>query len=188
MTCRKTGTWDYNCWIPGSGYPTHHFLGTVTTVDISKKCYIQTSNAIQEWTEKYWECLVMVLIKSTGTNLEYIQILYMVSVYISINILTSNITYGNIPKSYYICKEIYITAKKDFLLMEMAKFRYHCNTLPCESLPFLHWLSRGCVCRGNLRGIQIRQRLLYSKATPPPLPLVPIWLSALLYRYSTHHC
>ena len=141
----ENGTYDYNCWIPGSGYPTHHFLGTVTTVDISKKCYIQTSNAIQEWTEKYWECLVMVLIKSTGTNLEYIQILYMVSVYISINILTSNITYGNIPKSYYICKEIYITSKKDFLLMEMAKFRYHCNTLPCESLPFLHWLSRGCV-------------------------------------------
>ena len=56
----------------------------------------------------------MVLIKSTGTNLEYIQILYMVSVYISINILTSNITYGNIPKNNYICKEITHHSKKRF--------------------------------------------------------------------------
>ena len=185
MTCRKTGTWDYNCWIPGSGYPTHHFLGTVTTVDISKKCYIQTSNAIQEWTEKYWECLVMVLIKSTGTNLEYIQILYMVSVYISINILTSNITYGNILKSYYICKEIYITAKKIFCSWKWQSSGTTAILCPANLCLFCTG-SAEVVCRGNLRGIQIRQRLLYSKATPPPLPLVPICLSALLN--STHHC
>ena len=61
---------------------------------------MQFKNELRNIENAYY-CLVMVLFKSTGTYLEYIQILYMVSVYISINILTSNITYGNIPKSYY---------------------------------------------------------------------------------------
>ena len=109
MTCRKTGTWDWDCWIPGTGFPTHHFLGTVNTVDISKKCYIQTHNTIQQWTEKYWECWMTVFIQKYIKNLECIEILYMVQVYILLNILRSNITYGTGTKfsSTHLCPAIF---------------------------------------------------------------------------------
>ena len=136
MTCLKTGTWDWDCWIPGTGFPTHHFLGTVNTVDISKKCYIQTHNTIQQWTEKYWECWMTVFIQKYIKNLECIEILYMVQVYILLNILSSNITYGTGTKFSLKLLQLvkkFSSQKKKLFGWWKSKVQvpvYHCNTVP----------------------------------------------------------
>ena len=98
----------------------------------------------------------------------------MVQVYMSLNILKSNITYGTGTK--YSWKVLQLVKK--FISQKKRLFgwwkRQSSGTTAILCLgnpwPFLHKLSRECGCGGNFRGIQIRQILLYSKATPLPTP------------------
>ena len=77
-------------------------------------------------------------------------------------------------------KEIYITQKKYFLADKKGKVQVPLQYWAWQILGlFLQWLSRGCGWKRNVRGIQIRQILLYSTATPPPSPLGPAWSSAV---------
>ena len=74
-----------------------------------------------------------VFIQKYIKNLECIEILYMVQVYILLNILSSNITYGTGTKFSLKLLQLvkkFSSQKKNFLADEKAKSRYHCNNVP----------------------------------------------------------